>query len=218
MADAWLLEQDFGLDRLRLASRSLPSLGPRDVRLRMLACSLNYRDLLVVLGKYAPRQPLPLVPLSDGVGVVEEVGPAVTRVSVGDRVAPSFAQRWIDGPPSRAALLSTLGSPSDGVAATEVVLDEEGLVRVPGHLSDAEAATLPCAALTAWSALFEHGAVAPGQTVLVQGTGGVSIFALQLAKLAGARVIATSSSDAKLERVRELGAWRTINYLSLIHI
>lgn len=209
---AWTIDGGFGLDKLALGERETPEPGPTEARVRMTAWSLNYRDLMVVDGRYNPRQKLPLVPLSDGVGVVEAVGERVTRVKVGDRVAGAFAQRWVDGPVTVEALKSSLGSPGDGVAMEQRVFDEQGLVHVPEHLSDAEAATLPCAGLTAWSALFEEGRVQPGQTVLVQGTGGVSTFALQLATQAGARVIVTSSKEEKLARARELGAWQTIRY------
>jgi NADPH:quinone reductase-like Zn-dependent oxidoreductase len=176
--------------------------------------ALNYRDLLMVRGLYNPKQPLPLVPCSDAVGIVAAVGPGVDRVALGERVATLFCQRWQGGEPSWERVRSTLGGPLDGTLAERRVLDQEGVVRVPEHLSDVEAATLPCAALTAWSALVTQGGLAPGDTVLVQGTGGVSIFALQLARLAGARVIVTSSRDDKLERARQLGAWAGINYVA----
>jgi NADPH:quinone reductase-like Zn-dependent oxidoreductase len=167
---------------------------------------------MTVRGHYNPRQPLPLVPCSDGVGVVEAVGEGVTRAKVGDRVCPTFCQSWLDGPPTREKLRSTLGGPLDGTLQELMVLDQEGLVHPPAHLTDVECATLPCAAVTAWSALFAEGELVAGQTVLVLGTGGVSIFALQLAKARGARVIVTSSSDEKLERAKALGADETINY------
>jgi NADPH:quinone reductase-like Zn-dependent oxidoreductase len=174
--------------------------------------SLNYRDLLVVKGLYNPKLPLPLVPLSDGVGQVVEVGPGVTRVKPGDRVAGIFMQTWIAGEPTEAKSKSALGGGGTGVLAEQVVFHEDGLVHVPEHLTDEEAATLPCAAVTAWHALVTEGRVQAGDSVLIQGTGGVSLFALQFARLSGARVIATSSSDAKLERVRQLGASDGINY------
>ncbi|MDY7091367.1 MAG: NAD(P)-dependent alcohol dehydrogenase [Acidobacteriota bacterium] len=202
----------FGLENLQAADRSDPQPGPGEVQLAMRAASLNYRDLLMVRGHYNPRQPLPLIPCSDGVGEVTAVGEGVSRVAVGDRVATTFSQRWIAGEPTPERLRSTLGGPLDGTLAQSMVLDQEGVVKVPEHLTDEEAATLTCAGLTAWSALFTHGDVQPGDTVLTLGTGGVSIFALQLAKLAGARVIITSSSDEKLERVRQLGADETLNY------
>lgn len=209
---AWILDSNWGLQNLALRERENPALGPSDVRLKMRAASLNFRDLLMVNGKYNPRQPLPLIPLSDGVGEVIEVGERVSRVKVGDRVCPIFAQQWFAGTPSKRALRSTLGGPLDGTLAEECVFSEEGVVHVPDHLTDEQAATLPCAALTAWSALFTMGGLKPGDSVLVQGTGGVSIFALQFAQMMGARVIATSGSDSKLERAQALGASKTINY------
>ncbi len=202
----------FGLENLRLAERPEPSPGPGEVLLRMRAASLNFRDVLTVEGTYNRKQKLPLIPCSDGVGEVEAVGDGVSRVAVGDRVCPIFAQRWIAGEPTRERLRSTLGGPLDGTLAERLVLSEEGVVRVPEHLSDEEAATLPCAAVTAWNALVTAGGVTAGDVVLVQGTGGVSIFALQLARLLGARVIVTSSSDEKLARAKELGAEAGIHY------
>ncbi len=202
----------FGLDNLRSSERPDPAPGPGEVLLGMRSVSLNYRDLLMVRGHYNPRQPLPLIPCSDGVGEVMAVGDGVKRVAVGDRVATIFSQTWLGGPPSAEKLSGTVGGPLDGTLAERMVLSAEGVVPVPGHLTDVEAATLPCAALTAWSALVEQGSVAAGDVVVVQGTGGVSVFALQFARLLGARVIVTSSSDAKLERALELGAWKAINY------
>lgn len=202
----------FGLDALVLAERPEPTPGPGQVLLALRAASLNYRDLLMVEGRYDPKLPLPLIPCSDGAGEIVAVGPGVTRVRPGDRVATVFAQKWISGELTREKLRSTLGGPLDGTLAELMTLDAEGVVPVPGHLTDEEAATLPCAALTAWSALVTLGHVTAGDMVLVQGTGGVSTFALQFARLLGARVIATSSSDEKLQRSRELGAWETINY------
>ncbi|MCB9595856.1 MAG: NAD(P)-dependent alcohol dehydrogenase [Sandaracinaceae bacterium] len=212
MSEAWRIEGGFGLERLVLGPHEAGEPGPGEARVRMTAWSLNYRDLLIVTGAYNPKQKLPLVPLSDAVGVVEAVGPGVHRVAVGDRVCPAFASAWIDGPVSVDGLRSSLGSPGDGVGLRARCLPAEGLVPVPGYLTDREAASLPCAAVTAWNALFESGDVGPGQTVLVQGTGGVSSFAHQLAQLAGARVIVTSSSAAKLERAKARGAWQTIDY------
>ncbi len=209
---AVVIDGSFGLDDLQTVQRELPEPGPGQVRLRMIAQSLNYRDLLMVRGHYDPRQPLPLIPCSDGVGIVEAVGEGVTRAAVGDRVCPIFCQQWLDGRPDRRMIRSTLGGPLDGTLAEGMVIGEQGLVHPPAHLSDAECAALPCAAVTAWSALFTYGQLQAGETVLVQGTGGVSVFALQLAKAAGARVILTSSSDDKAARARELGADETINY------
>jgi NADPH:quinone reductase-like Zn-dependent oxidoreductase len=206
------LRDAFGLDHLALVERPDPVPGPGEVLLAMRAAALNYRDLLMVQGLYNRRQPLPLIPCSDGVGEVIARGEGVTRVEVGDRVCGIFAQRWIAGRPTRERLRSTLGGPLDGTLAERMVLSAEGVVKVPEHLSDEEAATLPCAAVTAWNALVTEGRLAAGETVLLQGTGGVSLFALQLARLAGARAIVTSSSDEKLARARELGAEAGINY------
>ena len=204
--------QKFGLESLTQVERPDPAPAPFHAVIKLRAVSLNYRDLLTVEGKYNPRLPLPLVPLSDGVGEVVAVGDAVTRVKVGDRVAANFSQKWLGGEPARAKLGASLGGPLDGMLSEYRALNEEGLVQVPDHLTDEEAATLPCAAVTAWNSLINMGELSAGDTVLVQGTGGVSIFALQFAKLAGARVIVTSSSDEKLERALKLGADFGINY------
>jgi NADPH:quinone reductase-like Zn-dependent oxidoreductase len=209
---AFEIQKTFGLDSLALAERPDPLPGPRQVLLRIRAVSLNYRDLLVVRGTYYPKQPLPLIPLSDAVGDVVRVGDGVTRVKVGERVSPIFCQKWLAGPASRTKLLSALGGPLDGTLVEQMIVDEDALVSVPDHLSDEEAATLPCAGVTAWSALVEQGGLRPGDTLLTLGTGGVSIFALQIAKRLGARVIVTSSSDAKLERAKSLGADEIVNY------
>ena len=209
---AYEIQKTFGLDALTLVERDEPIPGPGHVLVRVAAASLNFRDLVTVQGIYNPKQPLPLVPLSDGVGEVVRLGGGVTRVAVGDRVAGAFFQRWISGPPTKAKLLSALGGPLDGMLADHVVLHEEGVVAVPAHLGAEEAATLPCAAVTAWSALVELGGLKPGETLLLLGTGGVSISALQFARVIGARVIITSSNDEKLERARALGAAETINY------
>ena len=211
---AWQVTDSFGLDNLRLVDRPSLPLGPGEVRIRMAATSLNYRDLLMVRGQYDPRQPLPLIPCSDGAGTVVEAGEGVTDLALGDRVTPLIATRWLTTEPSRQTIRSTLGGPLDGTLCEEMVLPASALVKVPDHLTLDEAATLPCAALTAWSSLVTLGSLRAGQTVLVLGTGGVSIFALQFAKALGARVIITSSDDAKLERARALGADVTINYRS----
>src|SRR5437588_2620814 len=200
------LQNGFGIDNLTTAERPEPKPGFGQVRLRMKAFSLNYRDLLVVKGAYNPKLRLPLVPLSDGVGEVAAVGPGVSRVKVGDRVAGIFIQKWLAGAPSEEQAKSSLGGGGPGMLAEYVVLHEDGVVHVPDHLSDEEAATLPCAGVTAWHALITEGGLKPGDSVLVLGTGGVSLFGLQFTRLAGARVIATSSSNAKLERVKQLGA------------
>jgi NADPH:quinone reductase-like Zn-dependent oxidoreductase len=205
------IRDGFGLDHLALVERPEPRPGPGQALVRVRAASLNYRDLLMVDGRYNPKQKLPLVPCSDGAGEVVAVGDGVSRVRPGDRVCAIFAQGWIAGEPGRELIRTTLGGPLDGMLAELVVLAAEGLVKTPDHLSDQEAATLPCTAVTAWSALIEGGLKA-GETVLLLGTGGVSIVALQLAVLAGARTIITSSSDEKLERARQLGAAAGINY------
>ena len=209
---AYRIHEAIGPDSLKREELPEPKAGPGRVVVRVRATSLNYRDLLVIKGAYARNLPLPLVPLSDGAGEVVEVGPGATRFKPGDRVAGCFFSNWSDGPLSEAASKSALGGAVDGMLAERVALPEGGLVKTPDHLSDEEAATLPCAALTAWHALMEGGGLKAGETVLVQGTGGVSVFALQFAGIAGARVIATSSGDAKLARARELGASDGINY------
>lgn len=209
---AYEIQGGFGLDNLRLIQRPDPAPGPGQVLVRVRACALNYRDLLTVEGVYNPRQPLPLIPCSDGAGEVAAIGEGVGRVEPGDRVAGIFAQRWLGGEPSRERLRSSLGGPYDGMLADYIVLDAAGVVAIPPHLSFVEAATLPCAAVTAWCALNKYRRLAAGDVLLVQGTGGVSVFALQFARLAGAAVIITSSSDAKLQRAQELGAAHGINY------
>ncbi|OZH52789.1 NADPH:quinone oxidoreductase [Hydrocoleum sp. CS-953] len=201
--------QEFG----KLVCTEKPQPQPKfgEVLVRVTAVSLNYRDILMVKGLYNPHLPLPVIPCSDGVGEVVSVGEGVTRVKPGDRVAGIFLQKWLSGNLTTEAARSALGGEVDGMLAEYVVLSENGVVNIPAHLSDTEAATLPCAAVTAWHALIEAG-LKPGETVLVMGTGGVSLFALQFAVMAGARVIATSSSDEKLERVKQLGASDVINY------
>ena len=207
------VQDDWSMENLRMAERPEPQAGPGQVLLRMRAASLNYRDLLVPKRGYgALTGTLPLIPISDGVGDVVAVGDGVTRVRVGDRVCPIMIQSWIGGEATAERVRQTLGGPLDGVMTELMVVDAEGVVRVPPHLTDAEAAALPCAALTAWSAVVTHGGVRAGDVVLVQGCGGVSLFALQFAKLHGARVIILSSSDARLERARAMGADVGINY------
>ncbi len=211
---AWEIKDRFGLDQLRQTDRPEPQPGPGQVQVRVHACALNYRDYLTVIGDYNPRYRLPLIPLSDGAGEVVAVGEGVARVAVGDRVMATFSQAWTAGAPTHARLRTTLGGPLDGLLAEYTVLDQQGLVKIPEHLSFEQAATLPCAALTAWSALTRYRQVQPGDRVLLQGTGGVSLFGLQFVKLLGATAILTSSSDAKLARARELGADHLINYRS----
>lgn len=209
---AFEIQNKFGLDSLTLTERPDPKPSYGQVLIKLRSLSLNYRDLMVVKGLYNPKLPLPLIPFSDGVGEVVAVGEGVTRVNIGDRVAGIFFQKWLAGELTAEKAESALGGAIEGMLAEYVVLHEDGVVRVPEHLSDEEAASLPCAAVTAWNALFTSGSLKAGDTVLIQGTGGVSIFALQFALLAGARVIATSSSDEKLERVLQLGASDGINY------
>ena len=201
-----------GIDTLTLADRPSPEPGHGEVLVRMRASSVNYRDLVTVEDPGPRNISYPRVPNSDGAGEVVAVGPGVTEFAPGDRVAGCFFRRWVDGPITARAMASALGGALDGVLAEEVVFPADGVVRIPDHLSYEQAATLPCAGLTAWHALVEKGGVKAGETVLLLGTGGVSIFALQFAAMHGARAIVTSSSDKKLDRARALGAWETINY------
>jgi NADPH:quinone reductase-like Zn-dependent oxidoreductase len=201
-----------GIDSLKLVERPNPKPGPCEVLIRVRATALNYRDLAVVKGGLARMMKLPLVPLSDGAGEVVEGGPGATVWKKGDRVAGIFTQGWLAGPPFHGMYSSSLGGGIDGMLAEYVVLKETGVVRIPEYMSFEEAATLPCAAVTSWNALVVEGHLKPGDSVLVMGTGGVSIFSLQFAKMYGARVIATSSSDVKLERLRQMGASDLINY------
>ncbi len=203
------ISEAFGLENVGIASVSAPNCMVGQVLVKIHAASLNYRDYLVATGRYNPKMPLPRVLLSDGAGEVVEGG---SRWKPGDRVAGIFMQNWLAGRYSESYGSSALGGAIEGVASELVAFDEQGLVAIPGHLSYLEAATLPCAAVTAWNALFESGSLRPGETVLVQGSGGVSIFALQFAKAAGARVIATSSSGAKREKLLSLGADWVLDY------
>jgi NADPH:quinone reductase-like Zn-dependent oxidoreductase len=208
------IQKSFGIENLTLTERPEPRPGPGQVLVKLRALSLNYRDLLMVKGLYNPKLRLPMIPVSDGVGEVVAVGGGVTRVRPGERVAGCFMQEWVAGELTEVASKSALGGGIDGLLAEYAVLSEQGVVRPPEHLTDEEAATLPCAAVTAWHGLITAGRLRAGQSVLVQGTGGVSLFALQFAKLSGARVIATSSSDPKLQRALKLGAADGINYRS----
>jgi NADPH:quinone reductase-like Zn-dependent oxidoreductase len=199
------------LDQLRRAERPDPKPGSSDVLVRMRAVALNYRDHAIITGKYRVGLDHDTIPCSDGAGEVIAVGASVTRFKPGDRVIPSFFQVWIDGAPPKSR--RALGAPLDGTLAELVSLHEDGWVAMPKNLSFEEAATLPCAGPTAWNALMMVGTrVKPGDTVLCLGTGGVSMFALQIARAAGARVIVTSSSDAKIERAHGLGASDGVNY------
>jgi NADPH:quinone reductase-like Zn-dependent oxidoreductase len=202
----------FGINELALTEREIPTPQANEVLVKFHAVSLNYRDLMMVKGWYNPRLKMPLVPFSDGAGEVVAVGESVKKFNIGDRVCPIFMQNWIDGEIDSTKSRGALGGDIDGCLREFGAFNEDGLVLIPQHLTFAEAATLPCAAVTAWNALMVSGELKSGETVLVQGTGGVSIFALQFAKIHGAKVIVTSSSDEKLERAKQLGADFTINY------
>lgn len=209
---AWCYTGSIQLENLKITDVPDPVPGPGEALVRIQACSVNFRDLTVARGGYGRTVKAPLIPLSDGAGEVVAVGSAVTRVRPGDRVAGIFMQSWLDGHLDAPKSASALGGSINGMLAEFVCLNAEGLVRIPEHLSMEEAATLPCAAVTAWNALFRSGRVKPGESVLVQGTGGVSLFAAAFALMAGARVIATSGSDAKIDRLHAMGIRDTINY------
>jgi NADPH:quinone reductase-like Zn-dependent oxidoreductase len=208
--------RQFGLDHLEQVELPMLQITPGMVLIRVRAVSLNYRDLMMVKGSYNPKMALPRIPCSDGAGEVVAIGEGVTRVKVGDRVCGIFMQRWLDGPPTAESSKAALGGDVNGMLAEYVLLAQDGVVRFPEHLSYEEAATLPCAGVTAWNALHHAGEpanpVLPGETVVIQGTGGVSIFALQFAKLLGAKVIGTSSSNEKLTRAYSLGLDAGCNY------
>ncbi|WP_028777151.1 zinc-dependent alcohol dehydrogenase family protein [Shimazuella kribbensis] len=206
------IKQTFGLDSLVAGERSIPVPGSHEVLIRLDAVSLNYRDLSVIKGIFNPDQSLPLIPVSDGVGKVMELGEQVSRVKKGDRVSANYAQKWISGTPNSEQLYSTIGSPTDGLLAEYAIVHEDALVLIPEHLTDEEASTLPIAGVTAWHAIVAEGKVKAGDTVVIQGTGSVSLFALQFAKLHGAKVIITSSNDEKLVETKKLGADFGINY------
>ena len=209
---AYEIQGDGGIDALALVERPSPEPGPGQIKVRVRANSLNYRDLNTV--RYPERMGLafPRVPNSDGAGEVIALGEGVAEFKPGDRVAGCFFQDWAAGEVTPGAMASAMGGAVDGMAAEEVLLNERGAVAVPDHLSLEEAATLPCAALTAWHALVVKGGLKAGDTVLLLGTGGVSVFALQFAVMMGARAIVTSKSDEKLERAKAMGAWATVNY------
>jgi NADPH:quinone reductase-like Zn-dependent oxidoreductase len=205
------IDKEFGIDELKLVEKDEPKPKHQQVVVRMRAASVNYRDLLMIKGLYNPNLLLPLIPFSDGAGEVVTIGSDVTRWKPGDRVMSAFFQKWISGPLTDTAAKSALGGNLDGVLAEYVALHEDGLVAIPDHLSFEEGSTLPCAGLTAWHTLSTGGFTC-GDTVLTLGTGGVSVFAVQLGKAAGAKLIGTSSSDEKLERLREMGVTEGINY------
>jgi len=204
------LKSPAGLDNLTVGSAESGDVGPHDIRVRLHASSLNYHDYIVCLGGIPT--PDGRIPMSDGAGEVMEIGSKVTDFAVGDHVVSTFFPLWLAGPPEIPLMAEVPGDRTDGYAREEVVAAANAFTHAPRAYSHAEAATLTCAALTAWRALFVEASLQPGETVLVQGTGGVSIFALQFAKAAGANVIATSSSPAKLDRLAALGADHLINY------
>jgi NADPH:quinone reductase-like Zn-dependent oxidoreductase len=204
--------QSFGIDKLALVDLPQPRPGRGEVLVKVHAVSLNYRDLLMVRGHYNPKMAVPRIPCSDGAGEVVAVGEEVTSTSPGQRVAGIFMQHWLDGPPTAETSRGALGGDIDGMLAEYVVLPQNGVVPIPEHLSYSEAATLPCAGVTAWNALENAAQVKPGDVVMIQGTGGVSIFALQFAKMVGATVLGTSSSDEKLERAKAMGLDAGLNY------
>jgi NADPH:quinone reductase-like Zn-dependent oxidoreductase len=206
----------FGVDHLKQVELPMLQIAPGMVLIKVHAVSLNYRDLMVVKGLYNPKMALPRILCSDGAGEVIAIGEGVSRARIGDRVCGIFMQHWLDDPPTAEKSKAALGGDVDGMLAEYVLLPQDGVVLFPEHLSYEEAATLPCAGVTAWNAL-QHGGepsrpVIPGETVVIQGTGGVSIFALQFAKLLGAKVIGTSSSDEKLNRAQGLGLDAGCNY------
>lgn len=204
--------QQFGVENLALTEREKPQPQANEVLVHLRAASLNYRDLMIVKGFYNPKLKMPVVPLSDGAGEVVAVGESVTKWKIGDRVCPIFMQGWTDGTIDFQKARTALGGDTDGVLREFGAFDENGLVRIPDFLSFEEAATLPCAAVTVYNALFCSGSLKPDDTVLLQGTGGVSIFALQFAGVYGCRTIITSSSDGKLKRAKDLGADDFVNY------
>lgn len=206
--------EEFGIENLAISERAEPEPKAGEILVRFQAASLNYRDLMVVSGTYNPKMKRPAVPLSDGAGEVVGLGDGVTKWAIGDRVMPIFAQRWYDGDSSEEKRRTSLGAGAqwDGVLREYGTFNEESVVRIPDHLSYEEASTLPCAAVTAWNALVVSGKLKAGESVLTLGTGGVSVFAAQFAKMFGARVVSTSGSDEKLERLRELGIYETVNY------
>jgi NADPH:quinone reductase-like Zn-dependent oxidoreductase len=209
---AYHLQAIQSLDSVIRVERDVPEPRAGEVLIRVRACSLNFRDTLVARGAYGGPPPAGLVPLSDGAGEVVAIGAGVTRVAVGDRVAGIFMQRWLAGEITSEGATSALGGAIDGMLAEHVVLSQDGVVKIPSHLTFEEAASLPCAAVTAWNALVRESHVKAGDTVLLLGTGGVSMIGLQLAKMHGARCIVTSSSDEKLERAKALGADAVVNY------
>ena len=215
--EAYHIDRFGSVDGIVLRSSEDPRPGPKEILMRVRASSLNYRDLMVLKGGGRGPTKIRVVPLSDGAGEVAAVGEGVMRVKIGDRIAGCFHPRWLGGPINPEYLTDRLGANLDGMLAQYAVLNEEALVHVPSHLSFEEAATLPCAAVTAWVALTCHRRVTAGDTVLIQGSRGVSVFALQFARLLGARVVATTSTAEKAERLKTLGASEVINYTETPH-
>jgi NADPH:quinone reductase-like Zn-dependent oxidoreductase len=213
-SECYKIAKSEGIDQLYKTTQNVPQPKRGQVLVRMHATSLNYRDLMVVSGQYSGATPSDLIPLSDGSGEIVQIGEDVTEFKVGDKVCGTFFQKWVDGTIPADAMHHALGGSMDGVLSKYCVFEKTGVIKFPSYMSYEEAATLPCAALTAWNALSHNNIqnIGPGQTVLVLGTGGVSIFAIQFAAAAGARVIVTSSSDDKLEKARSLGATDFINY------
>ena len=209
---AWQLF-GFGRENLKCVEVPVPKPGPLEILIRVHAVSLNYRDKLVAEGLYNPHVAFPMTQVADTAGEVVEVGNEVSRITVGDRVLTQYATTWIDGPPKGDEIVHTLGSTIPGGLADYLLMKESAVVKAPRYLSDEEASTLPVAAITAWFSLVETGQLSSDQTVLLQGTGGVSLFGLQIAAAFGARPLILSSSDEKLERTRALGAQGGINYL-----
>jgi NADPH:quinone reductase-like Zn-dependent oxidoreductase len=204
----------FGLDKLEQVDREKPAAGPGEVLVRFEAASVNPRDYQIITGQFTPNVPFPLVPLSDGAGIVEAVGEGISRVSIGDRVTPTFFPKWISGEALHSERSVSSGLEAPGTLREYGVYLESAVVRAAPHLSAPEAACFPCAGLTAWTALVTMSRISPGDTVLLQGTGGVAMAGLSFAKALGAQVIILSSSDQRLERARELGADHCINYVA----
>ncbi|MBF4483362.1 NAD(P)-dependent alcohol dehydrogenase [Flavobacterium sp. CSZ] len=213
---AYQISENFSIETLKQVEKSYNKLLPNEILVQIKAVSLNYRDLLVIKGTDKWKPPVGRIPVSDGVGIVVEIGNQVTEVALNDRVAGLFFPYWIDGNLSSEKLLNSLGgSASDGMLQQFVVLKENAVIKIPDYLSNEEAATLPCAAITAWHGLIEKGNVKAGDSVLIQGTGGVSLFSMQFALAVGAEVILLSGSDDKLERAKKMGVNHLINYKSV---
>ncbi|NVJ90005.1 MAG: NAD(P)-dependent alcohol dehydrogenase [Methylocystaceae bacterium] len=209
---AWQITDQFGLNNLNLVDVDPAKLQAGELLLKMKAASLNYRDMVTVSGGYGKTVKTPLTPCSDGVGELVERGDGATRFDVGTRLCPNFFPKWIDGKASPDGMPDALGGAYDGTLSEYMIVQENSCVEVPQSINDVEAATLPCAALTAWSGLFEQASLKSSDCVVIQGTGGVALFALQFAKAVGAQVLMTSSSDEKLARTKEMGADFCVNY------